>query len=51
MVEETCFHLFNQAVVNAHILHTETSKKKMLLHIFYAKVAECRYGNSSRRSD
>jgi len=35
MVEETFFYLFNLAVVNAHILHAKTSKKKMLLHIFY----------------
>jgi hypothetical protein len=33
-------HLFNLAVVNAHILHTKTSKKKMSLHIFYKKVSE-----------
>jgi len=51
MVEETFFHLFNLAVVNAHILHTKTSKKKMLLHIFYEKVAKCQYGNSSTTSD
>jgi hypothetical protein len=27
-------------VVNAHILHNKTSKKKMSLEIFYEKVAE-----------
>jgi len=34
------FHLFNLAVVNAHILQKKTSKKKMSLEIFYEKVAE-----------
>ena len=34
------FHLFDLAVVNAHILHNKTSKKKMSLEIFYEKVAE-----------
>jgi hypothetical protein len=33
-------HLFNLAVVNAHILHTKTSNKNILLHIFYKKVAK-----------
>jgi hypothetical protein len=40
MVEETFFHLFNLAIVNAHILHTKTNKKKLSLEIFYKKVAE-----------
>jgi hypothetical protein len=34
------FRLFDLVVVNAHILHNKTSKKKMLLVIFYEKVAE-----------
>ena len=34
------FHLFDLAVVNAHILHTKTNKKKITLEIFYEKVAE-----------
>jgi hypothetical protein len=34
------FHLFDLAVVNAHILHTKTNKKKIKLEIFYEKVAE-----------
>ena len=33
------FHLFDLAVVNAHILHNKTSNKKMS-EIFYEKVAE-----------
>jgi len=34
------FHLFDLLVVNAHILHNKTSKKNMLLEIFYKRVAE-----------
>jgi len=34
------FRLFDLVVVNAHILHNKTSKKKMSLEIFYEKVAE-----------
>jgi hypothetical protein len=34
------FHLFDLAIVNAHILHTKTSKKKLSLEILYEKVAE-----------
>jgi hypothetical protein len=34
------FHLFDLAVVNVHILHSKSSKKKMLLEMFYEKVAE-----------
>jgi hypothetical protein len=34
------FHLFNLIVVNAHILYNKTNKKKMLLEIFYEKVAK-----------
>jgi len=34
------FHLFDMVVVNAHILHNKTSKKKMSLEIFCKKVAE-----------
>jgi hypothetical protein len=34
------FHLFDLAVLNAHILHTKTNKKKITLEIFYEKVAE-----------
>jgi hypothetical protein len=34
------FHLFDLIVVNAHILYNKTNKKKMLLEIFYEKVAE-----------
>ena len=34
------FRLFDLIVVNAHILHNKTSKKKMLLEIFYEKFAE-----------
>ena len=34
------FRLSNLVVVNAHILHNKTSKKKMSLEIFYEKVAE-----------
>jgi hypothetical protein len=34
------FHLFDLAVVSAHILHNKTSKKKMLLEIFYEKVVK-----------
>jgi len=33
------FHL-DLAVVNAHILHNKTSKKKMPLEIFHEKVTE-----------
>ena len=33
-------HLFDLVVVNAHILHNKTSKKKMPLEFFYEKVAE-----------
>jgi hypothetical protein len=33
-------HLFELAVVNAHILHIKTDKKKTSLEIFYEKVAE-----------
>jgi len=29
--KKVSFHLFNLVVANAHILHNETSKKKMLL--------------------
>jgi hypothetical protein len=32
------FHLFDLAIVNAHILHTKTNKKKLLLEIFYEKL-------------
>jgi hypothetical protein len=38
--EKLFFRLFNLVVVNAHILHHKTSKKKMSLEIFYEKVAE-----------
>jgi hypothetical protein len=34
------FRLYDLVVVNAHILHNKTSKKKMSLEIFYEKVAE-----------
>jgi maltodextrin utilization protein YvdJ len=34
------FRLFDLVVVNAHVLHHNTSKKKMSLEIFYEKVAE-----------
>ena len=34
------YYLFHLVVVNAHILHNKTSKKKMTLEIFYEKVAE-----------
>jgi len=34
------FHLFDLAVVNAHILHNKTSNKKTSLEIFYEKVAK-----------
>jgi maltodextrin utilization protein YvdJ len=34
------FHLFDLAVVNAPILHSKSSKKKMLVEMFYEKVAE-----------
>jgi hypothetical protein len=40
MVEDTFFHLFDLAVVNAHILHSKSSKKKISLEMFYKKVAE-----------
>jgi hypothetical protein len=33
------FHLSDLAIVNAHILHTNTNKKKLSLQIFYEKVA------------
>ena len=39
-MEETSFYLFDLVVVNAHIVHNKTSKKKMSLEIFYEKVAE-----------
>ena len=38
--EKRFFHLFDLVIVNAHILHNKTSKKKMLLEVFYEKVAE-----------
>jgi hypothetical protein len=38
--EKLFFHLFDLVVVSVHILHNKTSKKKMLLEIFYEKVAE-----------
>ena len=34
------FRPFDLAVVNAHILHTKTSNKKMSLEIFYEKIAK-----------
>jgi hypothetical protein len=34
------FHLFDLVMVNAHILHKKSSKEKMSLEMFYAKVAE-----------
>jgi hypothetical protein len=34
------FHLFTLAAVNAHILRNKSSKEKMLLQIFYKKVAK-----------
>ena len=34
------FHLFDLVVVNAHVVHNKTSKRKMSLEIFYEKVAE-----------
>jgi hypothetical protein len=34
------FHLLNLAVVNAHILHSKSSKRKMSLQMFYDKVTE-----------
>ena len=34
------FHLFDMVVVNAHILCTKTSKKKMSLEIFHEKVTK-----------
>ena len=34
------FHLFDLAVVNAHILYNKASNKQMSLEIFYEKVAE-----------
>jgi hypothetical protein len=34
------FHLFDLAVVNAHILQNKTSNKQMSLEIFYEKVPE-----------
>jgi hypothetical protein len=40
MVEEIFFHLFDLAVVNAHILHSKSNKKKMSLEMFHEKVAE-----------
>jgi hypothetical protein len=33
------FHLFDQVMVNPHILHKKSSKKKMSLEMFYEKVA------------
>jgi hypothetical protein len=49
------FHLFDLAIVNAHILHTKTNKKKLPLEIFYEKVAEGLLASggttSSTRSD
>jgi hypothetical protein len=38
--KKLCFHLFNLAVLNAHILHDKSSKEKMSPEIFYEKVAE-----------
>jgi hypothetical protein len=38
--KELFLHLFDMVVVSAHILHNKTSKKEMLLEIFYKKVAE-----------
>jgi len=40
MVEKLFFHLFDLVIINAHILHNKTSKKKMSLEIFYKKFAE-----------
>ena len=34
------FHLFDLAMVNSHILHNKSSKKKISLEMFYEKVAE-----------
>jgi hypothetical protein len=34
------FHLFDLAVVNAHILHRKSNKKKMLPEMFYEKFAK-----------
>jgi hypothetical protein len=34
------FHVFDLAVVIAHILHTKTSKKIILLKIFYKKITK-----------
>jgi len=38
--EKLFFRLFDLVVVNAHILHNKTSKKKISLEIFHEKVAE-----------
>jgi hypothetical protein len=35
--EKLFFHLFDLAIVNAHILHNKTSKKIMSLEVFYKK--------------
>jgi hypothetical protein len=41
------FYLFHLVAVNAHILHNKRSKKKMLLEIFYEKVAEGVFASAS----
>ena len=43
--EKLFFHLFDLIVVNAHILHNKTSKKKMSLENFYEKFAEGLFAN------
>ncbi|KAJ4444060.1 hypothetical protein ANN_05849 [Periplaneta americana] len=40
VVEKLFFHLFDLALVNAHILHRKKCVKKLTLHKFIAKVAE-----------
>jgi hypothetical protein len=38
--EKLLFHLFDLVIVNAHIFHNKTSKKKVSLEVFYEKVAK-----------
>jgi hypothetical protein len=40
------FHLFDLAVVNAHILHNKSSWKNMSLEIFHEKVAQVLLANA-----
>jgi hypothetical protein len=41
------FHVFNLAVVNAHILDNKSGKEKLSLKIFYAKVAKGLHASAS----